>query len=53
MSPRKKDENDLCLMCVSGEVLVKVYAKEGDELELYSASMKKGDFIFIPRGTSY
>ncbi len=40
-------------MAIAGEVIVKVYGKEGDEMELYSASMRKGDFLFIPRGTTY
>lgn len=55
MSPKYVKEYDQCFLLISGEVIVKIYRPEAKEedLEVYSASLKKGDLLFLPRGTPY
>jgi hypothetical protein len=48
-------DNDQCLLGVSGEVIVKIFKADSSEedLELFSSTLRKGDLLYLPRGTKY
>ena len=55
MSPRFTRDYDQCLLGISGEVIVKLFKTDASEedLDLFSTTLRKGDLLFLPRGTTY